>query len=759
MSIKLSTPTKNIEKITCGSQISKKIDRLAEKWNNIVIRRKMWSGRSDSQKTIIQMATADLVEIGIAQTSIEELASSPLIEVSFSECDGETGWDVPWELLLASATRPFRKSSLLVVRHLDRYEDVNTELSQNARGSVLALSPSRMGAFDRLAQEIRRICNAMHLVEKDNQGFADGINFDTLKAMELGEVVHLTGIDAIELIESEGAKDVEPTDIILSSKKAEYKSYSPEKIAKAIGEKNDGLLIVGCNFAHSGYSLAPRLVQQGANTAIGIEPNLDRFVSELFFYNFYNSTSTLMEKLRHKPVTDRKYDPLIPIVAFRDAWKKITPHYHLLRGSGIVIWSAKSILKSPVSVLTTPTPVDTFDANDLDSIKLDARQLLDVSIAPLEELNYSMLHNGRSLFDQFTVTFRGATQEIQDKIRQQPLEFRNMQLQLELDIGDRPSLYKTRFTIGDENSKMDFANGRDAIRVSLMSDALSQIQEPVQSSLFVELSWEDQRQSLFQRTFPVRLNPMDAWRLDDNDTWWLPSFVQPRDPAVTQIIRSAQNRLACMQDDPLASFSGYQQDEQGVTQQVQAIWHTIVSDCRINYISPPPSFSDSSQRLRHPSDVVQQQQGTCIDLAVLFASCLEWIELYPVIFMLQGHAFAGYWKSDQAYNKFVAPEVTLHDETQSHPWVYRGKAVWDRILSCMKDDESLVAIESTYLSKRESFNFAIGEEGGPWYFEETNIADAPQYAFHSMIDIYGARQNRVSALPISALRQTQSHPS
>ena len=45
--------------------------------------------------------------------------------------------------------------------------------------------------------------------------------------------------------------------------------------------------------------------------------------------------------------------------------------------------------------------------------------------------------------------------------------------------------------------------------------------------------------------------------------------------------------------------------------------------------------------------------GTCIDLALLLASCLEYVDIYPVVVLLSGHAFAGYWRSESAHDAFV----------------------------------------------------------------------------------------------------------
>ena len=86
---------------------------------------------------------------------------------------------------------------------------------------------------------------------------------------------------------------------------------------------------------------------------------------------------------------------------------------------------------------------------------------------------------------------------------------------------------------------------------------------------------------------------------------------------------------------------------------MQAIWTALVNEYRLQYINPPPSYSEQSQRLRTPSDILASNTGTCIDLALLLASCLEYIDIYPVVVLLTGHAFVGYWRSEEAHDAFV----------------------------------------------------------------------------------------------------------
>jgi hypothetical protein len=69
-----------------------------------------------------------------------------------------------------------------------------------------------------------------------------------------------------------------------------------------------------------------------------------------------------------------------------------------------------------------------------------------------------------------------------------------------------------------------------------------------------------------------------------------------------------------------------------------------IRDLKINY-APPPSHEEPEvyqQRIRKPVTILNENQATCLDLAVLFAAmCLD-NNVLPIIVGVEGHAFIGF---------------------------------------------------------------------------------------------------------------------
>jgi hypothetical protein len=261
---------------------------------------------------------------------------------------------------------------------------------------------------------------------------------------------------------------------------------------------------------------------------------------------------------------------------------------------------------------------------------------------------------------------------------------------------------------------------------------------------------------------------VDEWRDDEQDRHWLPSFVQWRDPAVVRIIDSAERYLRVLLDDGLAGFDGYQsagsydkparEELIAVDRQVQAIWYSLLHDLPLRYINPPPVASQKSQRLRTPSAVLQGRRGTCIDLAMLLAACLEYIGFYPVIFLLrgrtfpdecQGHAFPGYWRSAEAHQKFqvatnppaddpgtTAPEHSGGEGGQKVKWRLTAD-FFTEIMACVNQGD-LVPLESVALTRGGGFQAALQEGFGK----------LKKKCFDAMIDLTLARDGKVTPLPV-----------
>jgi hypothetical protein len=702
--------------------------------------RRRWIDNPKLSDTIEQRAANHLQAIGIGPDQLQNLAGGGLIEVSidYSSSTSQTsdqGWEarlLPWEYLLAVATKRFRNDDpFVVVRSIPIPLQ---SLSNNKNGLFIQSAPGRLrGQYN---FDIECAVLDKHIGDQISLRAVDNPTRDLIAhgaASEVPSVVHLSGIDSFQgtrLLDPEQRKSVSDIrdGVYLRDESWNEQVVDSFSLAQAITAATLKPALVSFNCYNSSARTAAFSASLGAGAAIGFQDFVDDMLAEVFFANYYLHWSNC------------QCDPLL---VFRRAMESLGEYDERMRGTGIVFWSSKRL--TPVSSdfyshVESPLNVSSQGIPPL-------RDWVRTEIEPREKLNYSILHNERRpLFEDFSI------------YRLEPRPLQDLEVQVELQIGGEHFPYRRAISLPDH--VVDLA---DQVGVGLTSRLARSLQEAVRTTLMVRVFKEHEQ--LVSETFQVSLLPVNEWRDDDLSRKWLPSFVLPRDPAVLRIIIAAQRYLMAFEDDANAGFDGYQSVDlnsedptENVDAQVRAIWSALLHDFKLNYINPPPTFTTQSQRLRTPSSVTEGQRGTCIDLSLLISACLEYIGIDPVIFLLNGHAFPGYWSSDQRRGDVLAIEPPLmetastatpvpdekeeEEETSSYaqnvPWVF-DRSRFDEVIECVQRGV-IVPLESTLLTSRGGFWEAI-EEG------MRNLDDPEQ--FHSMLDVKLARDSDVTPLPLA----------
>lgn len=720
----------------------------AYRWNYALRNRKRWTNRGDSAERQ-QDEVEELVRtFGLDPATLNRIADAGLVEVSMPFEAEARGWEYrifPWEYILAAATRERRRAldkDFTVVRTLRRPE--RHDPRQKPTLLYVESAPVRPLAdgYDFSSERAMVRTAARHadlrIEELVNPTLA---RLTAVVRAERPRVIHLTGFDthqARTLLagEAEGEGEVARSDgYLLSDGRGGHEDVNALALAKALTAGGTTPELVSCNIFNSAPRTAALCVGLGARSAIGFQDTFDDGLAELFFATLYRAWA-----LSSQGTTS----------AFRYAWQQIRAQGRRITGTGLVLWNAESILAKPrKGVLSVEGIADEWKRRSATPVTAaTVRADIAVTVVNGRELNYSILHNNQPLFDKFTLA----------KTRDDIGGVDGLQVDVELHVGGDSYPFRLQVSIPATQPSVDIA---DRIRISLASTLSRAVRENVHTSLFVDVSFESV--TVFRETRRVTLLPVDEWQDSDANRKWLPSFVLPRDPAVARVIDFAQRYLQALADDPTAGFDGYQSVEEidakkrkydctGVDLQVRAIWSALLYETPLSYINPPPTFTDASQRLRSPSDVIDGHRGTCIDLALLVASCLEYVEIYPTIVLLTDHAFPCYWRAEEHYNEFAlarsrAIDPPLSTETagssgpqQTDSW-YFMKAHYREVLAEIVAGR-LVPIESTCLCWRNSFAEAC-EQG------TRNLSQRGR--FDSMLDIRAARDDDdspVTPLPI-----------
>jgi hypothetical protein len=712
-----------------------KLQEFAVRWSYLIRNRTPRSAAAASEMT--SKLRSDIQNLGLDSVKLGKLAQAEWIEVEIPFRSEHENWEsriLPWEFLLTRAIPlPEQKLPPIVTRFLNCSETAPSKPIDWKRPLVYVESaPGKLERFYSFHRERQMI--PKHLTGNAWQGATVMVENPTLAELhrQLRErqplIVHVTGIDIHQGAELLDQEDRRFNDGLYLRSGKQAAPVSAEDFSNAF--HRSAAKLVGLNLYHSAARIAPLLIAAGVEAAVGFQDTIDDTIAEIFYAEFYRRWSMTGD----------------PGSAFHAAIRNLMRGNTSIGGAGIVLWSHRSLLptnpkstaKNIVSKLVVDEAPGVFNPDASRGLDWDKLLKLEIELRP--NINYSLLHNGGSLFNQFYL--RNLTgQRIED-----------LSIQVSLNLGDINLEQTKSLTLTGAGADL-----RQEIPLSLISTQLRRFRETIKTSLKIAVRWRDHL--VYDKNLVLDLLPINEWLDSETDRHWLPSFVQPRDPAVIAIKDKAKKWLHRLTGDATAGFSGYQGVESGkeetwesVNHQVEAIWSALAYEYSIFYTNPPPTYTDQSQRIRTPTEIIESQTGTCLDLTILMAACLEEIDVYPVIFLLNQHAFPGYWQHEDAHWKFwedwdssrtppvskdrQAMQGKLDERDRHYQWLL-NKRGFDRMLKAIHHG-LLIPIESVWLTSHSKLDEAI-EAGGE------NLIDRRE--FLCMLDLPRARANRVLPLP------------
>lgn len=135
---------------------------------------------------------------------------------------------------------------------------------------------------------------------------------------------------------------------------------------------------------------------------------------------------------------------------------------------------------------------------------------------------------------------------------------------------------------------------------------------------------------------------------------FLAAYVQPHHPSIAKLMSEAADIL--MQTTGSGSFDGYLEDGDRVDQTVFAIAQAM-SARDIRYSMPPASWGLEGQQVRTPAQVLDDRLGTCLDTTLVLAAALEFCGIRPLLWLVDGHAFLGYWREEGSLSTAASDDV------------------------------------------------------------------------------------------------------
>lgn len=303
-------------------------------------------------------------------------------------------------------------------------------------------------------------------------------------------------------------------------------------------------------------------------------------------------------------------------------------------------------------------------------------------------------------------------------------------LDLTLQLSCEPALLKPRTWRLDSVGAGEVFHLKD-LDVQLDGALLSRLTEAEPAALRFELFTGDAPDApLATHSHSLELLARNQW----GGIAYLPemvaAFVQPNDPAVDRILKSAA--LALQESGQSGAINGYAGGAKRAWELASAIW-TAVLKRKLDYSLPPASFEMTGQKVRSPSQVLDSGLATCLDLTLLFAACLEQAGLNALLVFTRGHAFVGLWLRDEEFSFAVNDDIT---------------ALRKRLKL-----QELVVFEATLVTSSSPVGFSQALAHGA-----RQLSEEEEDAFELVVDLRRARMSRIKPLALASAAPAVAAP-
>ncbi|MGL5272178.1 MAG: DUF4011 domain-containing protein, partial [Phocaeicola sp.] len=322
-----------------------------------------------------------------------------------------------------------------------------------------------------------------------------------------------------------------------------------------------------------------------------------------------------------------------------------------------------------------------------------------VAVEYLSEINYTLWHNKFSTFDYCQVTNCNETDWYQVKISLQGELINFSETMLEVVPAGRTMQTKKLSLVVDANKLLAYTEG-------------------IETTFTLNITIDSE--AVFSQEFSLRIMPFDHWLGIGVLPELLCSFVTPNHPLLSRVRVQAAHFMQQWTAD--ASLDGYQsKDPNRVRQQVAAIFEALRSES-IVYSNPPAGFEHTGQRVRLVDQVLNEKLGTCLDLSLLLASCLEATGIHPLLIITKGHIFVGVWLVESVYGQTVGDDAS---------YLLKG---------CADGINELVVVEATYLTSSHAVSFEDAVQRALMQLKEPAN-------FELFLDVMRCRLDKIRPLP------------
>ncbi len=194
-----------------------------------------------------------------------------------------------------------------------------------------------------------------------------------------------------------------------------------------------------------------------------------------------------------------------------------------------------------------------------------------------------------------------------------------------------------------------------SLNVQLSAEKLRTIEAALLDQLTVKVTCN--QDVLAEQTVSVEFHPVYYWCGVIQSPALLAAYVNPDSGVVKQVADRARSIYTLLGPQP--EFAGYKDGyEKCVLQMVEAACMAC-QELRIARAATPPNAISEGVMIKPVEELYRTRQASTLDMALLYAACLEALHINPLIVMADDHVMAGGWLVDQCFVDSITDDVGM----------------------------------------------------------------------------------------------------
>lgn len=198
----------------------------------------------------------------------------------------------------------------------------------------------------------------------------------------------------------------------------------------------------------------------------------------------------------------------------------------------------------------------------------------------------------------------------------------------------------------------------DGLSFQIHGNALKRLSEKITCNIFVCLTYGDEEWARFGSE--INVLAINQWPGVDYDNVLLASFVMPNNPIVSNLLFYASEYLEKNTGD--GALYGYQSGDPNRVLEMATAAYAAIQKKNIKYATAPSGFVYDGQKIRFADEMMALHMGNCMDMSLLYVSCLEQMGLNPLLVLMSGHIFSGVWLVDDIFSDSFTTDPSKVDK-------------------------------------------------------------------------------------------------